>query len=139
MGDQAMITNAIERNFIVNQLASGRRSDGRGMDEFRDIKIETNIIGTANGSAIVHLGKTKVICGVKLVMGTPYGDSPNKGSLMVNFETSPLSAPQYRHGPPQDESIELSRVTDRIIRESGCLDLESLCIIEGEKSLDYND
>ena len=29
--------------------------------------------------------------------------------------------------------IELSRVVDRGIRESGCIDMESLCIVPGEK------
>lgn len=128
-----MITSAVERQHIVDQLDKNRRSGGRSKNEFRDIRIETNVIGTANGSAIVHIGKTKVIAGVKAVIGTPYSDAPNKGSIMVGFETSPLSAPEYRYGPPQDEAIEIARMTDRVIRESGCIDLEALCIKEGEK------
>ncbi len=133
MTDYVTIANTIEKDHIINLLNTDRRLDGRMKNEFRDIKVETNVIEKANGSSIVHLGKTKVICGVKAVIGTPYGDSPDKGSLMVNFETSPLSAPEFRLGPPQDDAIEVSRMTDRIIRESQCIDLEKLCIIPGQK------
>lgn len=133
MGDFEIVVNAIEKDHIVNLLGSNRRLDGRGKNEFREIKIETGVVQKANGSAIVHLGKTKVICGVKAQLGTPWPDTPNKGSLAVGFETSPLSAPEYRVGPPQPDAIEIARVTDRIIRESGVVDLENLCIIEGEK------
>ena len=40
---------------------------------------------------------------------------------------------KYEPGPPSPESIELGRVVDRGIRESGCIDMNSLCIIPGEK------
>ncbi|MHA2250842.1 MAG: exosome complex protein Rrp42 [Candidatus Kariarchaeaceae archaeon] len=133
MADFVNITNAIEKEHIKNLLDTDRRLDGRKKNEFREIKIETNVIEKANGSAIVHLGKTKVICGVKAVIGTPYPDQPNSGSISVGFESSPLSAPEFRVGPPQDYAIEISRVTDRIIRESKCVDFEKLCIIPSKK------
>ncbi|MDH5401266.1 MAG: exosome complex protein Rrp42 [Candidatus Heimdallarchaeota archaeon] len=133
MSDFEQVALTIEKEYIKNLLASERRLDGRTKSEFREIKIETGIIGTAQGSSIVSIGKTKVICGVKAQIGTPYPDSPNKGSLTVGFEASPLSAPEHRSGPPQDHAIEIARVTDRLIRESECVDLESLCLIEGEK------
>lgn len=133
MADYAQLVHAIEKKNIAELLKSNRRSDGRTKDEFRDIEIELNVVKTALGSALVRLGKTQIIAGVKAQIATPYSDSPNKGSLMVGFETSPLSAPGYRLGPPQPESIEIARMTDRVIRESQCLDMEKLCIIEGEK------
>lgn len=133
MADHIAVINAIERNHILKLLENGQRLDGRSLDEFRDIKIETNVIGTAHGSAIVHMGKTKVICGVKGVVSSPWADYPNKGSLYVGFEASPLSAPQFRLGPPQINEIEIARMTDRSIRESECVNLEDLCIIEGDK------
>ena len=133
MSDFEFIVNAIEKGHIANLLSSNRRIDGRSKTDFREIKIETNVIEKANGSAIVHLGKTKVIAGVKAQLATPWSDYPDKGSLMVGFETSPLSAPEYRLGPPSIYEIELARVTDRIIRESEVVNLEDLCIIPGEK------
>lgn len=133
MADYAQLAHAIEKKNIAELLKSNRRSDGRTKDEFRDVEIELNVVKTALGSALIKLGKTQIIAGVKAQLATPYADSPNKGSLMVGFETSPLSAPGYRLGPPQPESIEIARMTDRVIRESKCIDLEALCILEGEK------
>ncbi|MHA2501365.1 MAG: exosome complex protein Rrp42 [Candidatus Kariarchaeaceae archaeon] len=138
MSDFEYIVNSIEKNHIVNLLDSDRRLDGRRKNDIRDIKIETNIIDKANGSAIVQIGQTKVIAGVKAQFGTPWSDQPKKGSLFIGFETTPLSAPEYRAGPPQPDAIELARVTDRLIRESGVVDLEKLCIIEGEKVWQLN-
>lgn len=43
------------------------RPDGREYDQFRPIRINVNSIGTADGSAIVKLGNTTVVCGIKAV------------------------------------------------------------------------
>ena len=59
-------------------LVKGERLDGRGLTETRPLKIETNIIQKANGSARVTLGNTQVIAGVKIDTGEPYGDRPNE-------------------------------------------------------------
>ena len=37
------------------------------------------------------------------------------------------------HGPPKQETVEIARVVDRGIRESGCIDVDKLCVTEGEK------
>lgn len=133
MADYSVLAHAIEKKNIAELLKSNRRSDGRNKDEFRDLEITTDVVKTAYGSSLVKLGKTQIICGVKAQLSTPYADSPDKGSFSVLFETSPLSGPGYRLGPPQPQAIEIARVTDRVIRESQCLDLEKLCLIEGEK------
>ena len=54
----------------------GKRADGRGINEYRKVTIETGMINTAEGSSMVHLGKTKVLCGIKMLIGTPF--SPSK-------------------------------------------------------------
>jgi exosome complex component RRP42 len=136
MNERQVITSTVERSYITSLLEANRRLDGRTLDEYRDIKIETGFVEKAEGSALVHLGNTKVIAGVKITTGTPYSDYPNRGTLIVSAELNPTAAPHYRSGPPSDETIELARITDRIIRESDCIDLEDLCIIEGK--LVYN-
>ncbi|MEM2469672.1 MAG: RNA-binding protein, partial [Nitrososphaerota archaeon] len=35
---------------------------------------------------------------------------------------------------PDERGVELARVVDRSIRESKCIDLEKLCLVEGEKA-----
>lgn len=125
--------NKVSRQHIDKFLASGLRLDGRKPLEYRDVKIEYGVTKTAEGSAKVTLGETIVIAGVKLQIEKPYPDTPDQGSLMVSAELLPLSNPDYEPGPPNINSIELARVTDRGIRESGTIDVKKLCIEPGEK------
>ena len=118
---------------IKKYLAEGKRFDGRKPEEFRDIKIETGVSKNAEGSSRVRMGDTEVICGVKLGIGTPYPDSPEKGNMMVTTELLPLSSPRFESGPPKFPAIELARVIDRGIREIGLIDVEKLCLEKGEK------
>ena len=53
---------------------------------------------------------------------------------MCSAEVRPVAGRNWESGPPSPESIELGRVVDRGIRESGCIDVDSLCIIPGEKA-----
>lgn len=118
---------------IRQYMKEGKRFDGRGLEEYRNLTIEKNVSEKAEGSVRVKLGKTEVIVGVKLGLGEPYADSPKQGNLMVTAEMLPLSSPRYESGPPKINAIEWARVTDRGLRESGFVDLDGLCIKEGEK------
>ncbi len=112
---------------------AGERFDGRGLLEYRPLEVELDISNKAEGSARVLLGKTDVIAGVKLQVGEPYPDSPDKGNLMVSAELLPLASPRFEMGPPNFYGIELSRLVDRAIRESGMLEFEKLVITKGEQ------
>jgi len=118
---------------IRKYLEEGKRFDNRKLDEFREVEIELEVSKNAEGSARVKIGKTEVLVGVKMNVGEPYSDSPNKGNLMVTAELTPLSSPRFENGPPKFPTIELGRVIDRGIRESKFIDFEKLCIKEGEK------
>ncbi|NIM47380.1 MAG: exosome complex protein Rrp42 [Candidatus Aenigmarchaeota archaeon] len=118
----------------VKKLVDGNmRVDNRKFDEFRTIKIEKNVIKNAEGSARILIGNTHLLVGVKMSVGEPFPDTPNEGMLVVNVELSPLASPDFEPGPPDENAVEIARVIDRGIRESKCIDLESLCIKEGEE------
>lgn len=122
------------REFIIKLLESNLRVDSRSLLEYRKpIKIEYEVIKTAEGSARVKVGDTEVIVGVKLEIGEPYPDTPNEGGIIVSAELLPLSNPNFELGPPSIDAIELARIIDRGIRESNAIDLTKLCIKEGEK------
>ncbi len=123
----------MQENYALELIQNGKRIDGRKFDEFRKIEIETGIIKNAEGSARVKFGNTEVIAGVKLNLGTPFADTPNEGTLMVNAEFSPIASPDFEAGPPSEDAVELARVVDRGIRESHTIDLEKLVITAGEK------
>lgn len=118
---------------IENLIEKGKRLDGRGLGDYREIKIEQGIIEKAEGSARALLGKTEVLVGVKIETGEPFPDTPNEGVLTVNAELVPLASPSFEAGPPDENSIELARVVDRGIRESKAIDTEKLVIEAGKK------
>jgi len=120
-------------NYVRKLVEENLRIDARGFEDFREIKIEKDVIKTAEGSARVIMGNTHVLVGVKLSVGEPFSDIPNEGVLIVNTELSPVASPTFEPGPPKEDSIEISRVIDRGIRESKCIDLEKLCIEPGKE------
>ncbi|HDN05872.1 exosome complex protein Rrp42 [Candidatus Bathyarchaeota archaeon] len=123
----------VKQKQIARLIAKGKRLDGRGLTDYREIKVEQGVVERAEGSARVLLGKTEVMAGVKIEVGQPFSDTPNEGVLTVNAELVPLASPTFEPGPPDENSIELARVVDRGIRESKAIDLEKLCIEPGKK------
>lgn len=121
------------KQHLIDSLQKGIRYDGRALDEYRKIEIARDVTRNAEGSATVKIGDTEVIAGVKLMIGTPYPDSPEEGNLMVNVELSPLASPKFETGPPSIDAIELARVVDRGIREAKAIDTKKLCIEPAEK------
>ena len=64
---------------------------------------------------MIRLGKTKVICGIKAELVKPDADSPNSGSLNVNFEYSSVSSPSARSGPPNEKAQSISLFLNNIL------------------------
>jgi len=129
---QPEILPQLRRESIRRIVEQGQRADGRSHLDFRNIDIIVNPVKTADGSAIVKLGNTVVIAGVKTSIGAPYPDTPDEGALIVNLETPPLASPEIEPGPPDENAIEIARVVDRTIRHSGFIDFKSLCIVPGK-------
>lgn len=118
---------------MIKLLSENLRQDKRGFEDFRDMSIELGVVEMAEGSARVKVGQTEVIAGVKLKVDKPYSDTPDEGILMVNTELTPLSNPNFESGPPRIDSIEISRVIDRGLREGKAMDVKKLCIEPREK------
>jgi exosome complex component RRP42 len=128
----SLITKVRQRQ-IAQLIEAGKRLDGRGLTDYREIKIEQGVIEKAEGSARVLLGKTDVLVGTKVETGEPFPDTPNDGVMTVNAELVPLASPGFEPGPPDENSIELARIVDRGIRESKAVDTEKLVIESGKK------
>lgn len=123
----------LKKESIKTLIAKGLRVDGRKLDEYRKIIIEPNYIPKAEGSALVRIGETIVLVGIKMEVGQPFPDTPDEGVLMVNAEFVPFASPTFEPGPPDENAIELARVIDRSLREIKVIDLEKLAIIPGQK------
>ncbi|MEM1644826.1 MAG: exosome complex protein Rrp42 [Ignisphaera sp.] len=123
----------IKYNTIINVIARGYHVDKRPITSYRPIEIVYNVAPKAEGSALVRLGNTQVLAGVKLDVGQPYPDTPNEGAIIVNVEYIPAASPSFEPGPPDENAIELARIIDRSLRESKAIPLDKLCIIPGKK------
>lgn len=123
----------IKKDYVLAKLRDGERIDGRAFDEFRKTEIQTGIIQKAEGSALVKLGNTQVVVGIKMQPGEPFPDTPDRGVIITNAELVPLASPTFEPGPPDERAVELARIVDRGIRESEAIDLEKLCIEQSKK------
>jgi len=122
------------KNHVTKLLSADTRLDGRKPEDFRNpIRVDYDVVKTAEGSAKVTIGETEVFAGVKMEVGEPYPDVPEQGTIIVGAELLPLSNPDFELGPPGIQATELARVVDRGIRESKALDFKELCIEEGKK------
>ena len=129
----SQILSRIKQERYIQALSQGKRPDERDLHDYREIQIEQGIIGTAEGSSRVRLGRTDVLVGIKAELGSPFPDKPNSGVLTVNAELVPLASPEFHPEPPNETSIELARITDRGIREAKAIDLEKLCLVPGKR------
>ncbi|MCE4621777.1 MAG: exosome complex protein Rrp42 [Desulfurococcales archaeon] len=127
------IVPELRKSTILSLIAKGLRIEERDLYTPRLIKIEAGVVERAEGSAQVQLGKTQVLVGVKVDVGTPFKDTPDEGVIAVNAEFVPIASPMFEPGPPDENAIELARVIDRSLRESNAVDRKSLVIIPGQK------
>ena len=128
-----MEISRLQKRRIIEFLREGKRFDERKTDELRDIKVELGISENAEGSCAVRVGNTEVYAGVKMSVIEPYADGPDEGTLSVGLELGTMADDNYELGAPKIEAIEMARVIDRGIRESGIIDWKKLCIEEGKK------
>lgn len=128
------ILDDLKRKKVASLLKEGQRVDGRALDEPRQLTIDVGVIPKAEGSARIRLGDTEVVCGVKIQPDKPFPDLGDRGIFICTAEILPLADPSVEPGPPGEEVIELARVVDRGIRESGMIDLTKL-VLEKNKSV----
>ncbi len=124
--------SSLNRSFLLGLLDDGRRSDGRTLEESRPLTMSTNVVSTAEASVEINLGNTLAIAGLKVSKGAPYPDRPSEGVLNVNIELCPMASPDFELGPLKPDAIELSRTIERGLHDANVIDLNGLCIEEGE-------
>ncbi|XP_074651110.1 exosome complex component RRP45-like [Tubulanus polymorphus] len=120
-----------ERDFILRAVAEKKRLDGRDAYSYRRIKIS---FGIEYGCCHVEIGNTRVLAQVSCEIAEPKPMRPNEGLLYVNVELSPMASPGFEAGRLSDQGVEMNRLIERCLKESRCVDLESLCIVSKEKA-----
>lgn len=119
-----------ERDFIKTAVSEDKRVDHRTSKESRNVRVS---FGLDRGCCVASLGDTKVLVQVSAEIIVPKPGRPTEGELFVNLELSPMAAPHFEAGRLGDYGVEVARLLERCIRDSQCIDLESLCVVSGEK------
>lgn len=119
-----------ERDFILRAIKAKLRCDGRQPYDYRRWKIT---FGVERGCCQVELGKTRVFAQVLATVTQPKANRPTDGVLFVNVELSPMASPSFEPGRFSEVAVYVNRLMERCLKESRCLDTESLCIVAGEK------
>lgn len=102
----------------------GKRTDGRNIDELRDIKITVGMIKNADGSAFIEFGKNKIIVAVygPREVHPKHMAQPDRCVLRCRYHMSPFSTDTRKNPAPSRREVEISKV----IREA----LEPAIILE---------
>ncbi len=155
--DVSPIVKDIEKRELREQiLETGRRSDGRGVDEVRPITIETGLLPRAHGSALFTRGQTQSL-GV-VTLGTQSDEqrldsidyrAEQSKSFMLHYNFPPFSTGEAKpirgtsrreigHGalaeralepllPPYDQFPYTIRIVSDILESNGSSSMASVC------------
>jgi len=111
------------------------RIDGRQPDQARPVRIQTNYLPTAEGSALIETGNTKVICTASVEDSVP-GFRRGSGLGWVTAEyamlpraTNTRTNREVSRGRPSGRTSEIQRLIGRSLRAA--IDLSDL----GERSI----
>ncbi len=107
---------------------SFQRPDGRRPDELRPVSIEVGTVIHAEGSALIRMGRTVVLCNATVQEDVPpWLRGQGKGWVTAEYALLPRSThvrtPRERSGP-RGRTQEIQRLIGRALRAS--VDLEAL-------------
>ena len=111
------------------ETATGR-PDGRAPAELRPVEIEPGFMRSADGSALIGVGGTRVICTASLVEGVPsWREGSGRGWLTAEYGMLPASTGVRRQrdsarGRPDGRTVEIQRLIGRSVR--AVIDLDAL-------------
>ncbi|KAF9972942.1 Exosome complex component RRP43 [Actinomortierella ambigua] len=112
-------------------VSQGVRPDGRLLSGFRPTTVHKSVVSTANGSSMVRVGGTTVVCGIKAEVAEPKLEAQDEGFIVPNVELSPMCSSAFKPGPPSEQAQVVSDAIDRILKDSDVVDLKQLCIEKG--------
>jgi len=99
---------------------SSKRSDGRRPDELRPVRITPGFVATADGSCLIELGGTRVICTASIADELPrWRIGQQAGWVTAEYGMLPASTGQRKSRPtnkPDGRSVEIQRLIGRSLR-----------------------
>ncbi len=98
------------------------RADGRAWDQLRPIKLTPDFIPVAEGSVLIEVGQTRVICTATLDDGVPsFLKGSSKGWVTAEYgmlprATEQRTARESTRGKQSGRTLEISRLIGRSLR-----------------------
>ena len=98
------------------------RSDGRAHDQMRPVKMTPDFITSAEGSVLIEIGNTRVICTATVDDGVPsFLKGQGKGWVtgeygMLPRATEQRTARESMRGRPSGRTLEIQRLIGRSLR-----------------------
>ena len=98
------------------------RSDGRAPDQMRPVKLTPDFIPTAEGSVLIEVGQTRVICTATVDDGVPsFLKGSGKGWVTSEYGMLPRATEQRTpreaaRGRPSGRTLEIQRLIGRSLR-----------------------
>jgi exosome complex component RRP43 len=90
------------------------------------------VVTTADASALVKVGASTALAGIKCEVMAPPDDRPGEGAATVTVELAPLCGPSARPGRPSEPAAVLTAQLAALLATPGVLDLGQLCIDPGK-------
>jgi exosome complex RNA-binding protein Rrp42 (RNase PH superfamily) len=81
----------------------------------------------------VRLGGTRVLAAVAAALEAPFNDRSREGALRFDVELSPMASPAFAAARTGEDAVELARIVERAVKQSGAVDMEALCVLPGRK------
>lgn len=103
------------------------RTDGRKPDEIRPVKITRDYIQHAEGSVLIELGRTRVVCTVSYENGVPnFLKGSDRGWVTAEYSMLPRATPTRSPreailGRPGGRTMEIQRLIGRSLRAAADL------------------
>jgi ribonuclease PH len=117
------LTLALTAGKLVAVLRGGNlRSDGRAHDQMRPVKMTPDFITSAEGSVLIEIGNTRVICTATVDDGVPsFLKGQGKGWVtgeygMLPRATEQRTARESMRGRPSGRTLEIQRLIGRSLR-----------------------
>jgi ribonuclease PH len=98
------------------------RVDGRTIDQLRMVEIETGYLATAEGSALITVGNTRVLCAASVENTVPpFMRNSGKGWVTAEYSMLPRAthtrtAREVNKGKPSGRTHEIQRLIGRSLR-----------------------
>jgi len=91
---------------------NGKRTDGRGIDELREVKISVGTLKNADGSAFIEFGKNKILAAVygPREVHPKHMAQSDRCVLRCRYHMSPFSTDTRKNPAPSRREVEISKV-----------------------------